>query len=1272
MATHMSGSKAAVGGVNHPPSIASLGVENLCREEVMKKSLSILRTLLLLVFSISRVDAANIDLLDWGLNINGTTYCLVGPCDFDVDTSGNITGPDDLPPFINTSGFDFLTGLGELSITITDPGGHSVLVYVDHDIDDPPSFDNETAVAAGFPAAGQTWEIDEPGFGSSQNGSAGTQYFGDIFSDNFLMGALDNQRFFDAFDNQSLTPPDDVSMAMSRNFDLVDGETATVVFRLTETSEPQGFYLKHSDPDSAADIYFSASLVVENLLYESGVQAFVTRFYQQCLNRDPDSAGLDYWVNGLLGGTLNGADVAWGFVFSQEFIDLNTTNEEYLEVLYRAFFDRQPDAGGLAYWLDAFDNGASRGDILDGFLYAQEFYNLCYNYGISPNLVSAFVKRFYQQCLNRDPDQPGLEYWTNSLLSGTLTGADVASGFVFSQEFTSLNTSNEDYLTVLYRAFFDRQPDSGGFAFWLSELNSGMSREAALCGFVNSVEFGTLCYNYGIVPGGCGGSSSNIVKVVINEESALFTESNQSKPLSAKAFNAAGEELDLPVTWRSTNPDDVTVNHNGVITSLTNLGSASIIAQAGGVESAPFIAVIAKLADPDTVIVKDANVVGIDLVDPDAPLSSDTRYRVTLTDVAAPDVGDIILGTDDAPVYGRVVGVITGGDTVTVTLEIPPVHEVFSELDVQETIDLSQIEPRVPDSVSQHYAMEKQADGALVFSLKNQPASAASTALFTGALDSFHEIFNCEGDTSILTIDALPLTMTLKPDMDFIFAYHSVSKEFDSRIKGSVEASVAMTPMINLTTEAKIECKTTLVEVDIPVLGALQWVFGPSVPMGFGFEIGGKTTFGQLGVELKGTVGGMLEAGLKCPEGEECYSVRSSNSKLEYGSKLVFPDLSNTLANARIEPWAYGFAVAELRVGIAEKIKDRLERFFGGQYKFDFFSAKLGPKLSFNLATVTGQILDPGYKSVYGNDVEFVIGTTTDTKEAFKFLKENFLINVNVIKLEFKATLPLSGSPTVDDLTTDVNVFREGDKVVFNVNLNPSSVHYAGGVYNIDEIRIYEKDDISPGVYESRLLTSIKANPGQIDFTLEWTADFDGEVDESLFAFVVTNLLPSIETSFFDGLGALELGDFGYGTTVFDETSCPESITGIIHGQSDPVNIPFSFFEHRDYDYEASCEYTQDVVPLPGGANFATGLWMDYYPWAAGACGEDAGGSIYVVEYGLPDIYGMVSVRVKSTIRTIEVSAFSPDTYYTYPGIEEAMKAFLDNAVNAEIGDPCS
>ena len=70
----------------------------------------------------------------------------------------------------------------------------------------------------------------------------------------------------------------------------------------------------------------------------SAVEDFVTRFYTLCLDREPDPAGLNGWVSALLDGSQTGSDVAYGFVFSQEFINKNTTNEEYLTDPLRGVF----------------------------------------------------------------------------------------------------------------------------------------------------------------------------------------------------------------------------------------------------------------------------------------------------------------------------------------------------------------------------------------------------------------------------------------------------------------------------------------------------------------------------------------------------------------------------------------------------------------------------------------------------------------------------------------------------------------------------------------------------------------------------------------------------------------------------------------------------------------------------------------------------------------------------------------------------------------------
>jgi hypothetical protein len=113
-------------------------------------------------------------------------------------------------------------------------------------------------------------------------------------------------------------------------------------------------------------------------------------------------------------------------------------------------------------------------------------------------LVKAFITRFYQLCLDRDPDPAGLEGWTNDLLSQIRTGADVAKGFIFSPEFIGKGTVNADYLTILYKAFFNRDADPAGWDVWLSELNAGKDRGGVLDGFIYSTEFSNLCSEYGI------------------------------------------------------------------------------------------------------------------------------------------------------------------------------------------------------------------------------------------------------------------------------------------------------------------------------------------------------------------------------------------------------------------------------------------------------------------------------------------------------------------------------------------------------------------------------------------------------------------------------------------------------------------------------------------------------------------------------------------------------------------------------------------------------
>ena len=136
-------------------------------------------------------------------------------------------------------------GLGTLTFTVTGAGVHYVSLFVDHEIDEETNtFFNEVGSKSGTPSAGQSWEIDEPGFSG-----------GDIYT-NFAGSLLDNAN--------GLVGPEDVSMALGSSMILSATEEATVSFTLSETVPTGGFYLTHTDPDSQKSIYFSSKTTIED------------------------------------------------------------------------------------------------------------------------------------------------------------------------------------------------------------------------------------------------------------------------------------------------------------------------------------------------------------------------------------------------------------------------------------------------------------------------------------------------------------------------------------------------------------------------------------------------------------------------------------------------------------------------------------------------------------------------------------------------------------------------------------------------------------------------------------------------------------------------------------------------------------------------------------------------------------------------------------------------------------------------------------------------
>ncbi|MBQ9827737.1 MAG: DUF4214 domain-containing protein [Lachnospiraceae bacterium] len=264
---------------------------------------------------------------------------------------------------------------------------------------------------------------------------------------------------------------------------------------------------------------------IDGLEERDQVVEFVTRLYRVCLDREPDEGGLNDWVSRLKSGAITGIKAARGFIFSKEFKGKNYCDEHYVEYLYRAFMGREYDEGGKQTWMNALAKGRTREAVFNGFARSQEFKQLCADYGIvwgdkidvpeygtipggpcsicgKEDAVMAFVKRLYNVCLDRAPDQSGLSKKTTQLKKGTQTAKQIAKSFYFSSEFKKKYPENRDFIIRLYKGLLGRtkDPSQNEVNTWINRMNNGLTREEVFNRFCASNEFTKLCAKYGVTP----------------------------------------------------------------------------------------------------------------------------------------------------------------------------------------------------------------------------------------------------------------------------------------------------------------------------------------------------------------------------------------------------------------------------------------------------------------------------------------------------------------------------------------------------------------------------------------------------------------------------------------------------------------------------------------------------------------------------------------------------------------------------------------------------
>jgi hypothetical protein len=609
----------------------------------------------------------------------------------------------------------------------------------------------------------------------------------------------------------------------------------------------------------------------------------------------------------------------------------------------------------------------------------------------------------------------------------------------------------------------------------------------------------------------CGGSDGSIdgpppaapaapvARVEILTDSAWLPGNGQTRQLAAQAYDAAGNPVSATISWTSSRASQVAVDASGRLTSQVPAGSAQITAQAGGVVSAPLLAYVATPA-AGVVLVDDASIVGQPVeTDPAATPSLANTYQVTLSGIAPPAVGTLLLGRGDKPLAGKVTAVTTAGAQTVATLQLVPLPELFAELEIEEILDLSRAEVLIPPDVEAQFNVARNGN-TWSFTPKATPTTQrARPQAVTGThardilpfrscdvgLEGYDELSNLP-----IGLEPPTFSITLSPRLDVRYDRRSGLTRFV--VSAEPRVTMGATLQASVPIKGALECSLQLLALRLPIGGPLAFFIGGMVPVGVGFELEAEATLATFKIGAQSEIGTKMSAGWNCP-GPTCEFVRS----IEDSTATLTPvfDAPNPIEDARLESKLNLFGYLEAELGNP----------FLRSLRFKAFEERLGATFKGNFAPPVAQVLDAAYAADYALSATGEAKLGTGINDIVTLLGLGSLTSI-----ELNVERELARSPTALKIETDRATFAAGDTINAKVTLDPATLNFLG-IYNVESVQLRRRVGSV-----TEVLATLNASTGQQVFDLSVTAPNDGNVSEWM-AFVTTWALP------FE-LASLELG----------------------------------------------------------------------------------------------------------------------------------------------------
>lgn len=186
------------------------------------------------------------------------------------------------------------------------------------------------------------------------------------------------------------------------------------------------------------------------------VSNFVSQVYKAYMGREPDASGKEYWSSQISSGKIKPED------FIQTVRNTPESKERAQQVVasaYQSLLGRNPDETGLNYWTQQLQSGVPLSKI-EGILKATPE---------GQEKTRADVYDSFAEILGREPDPEGLDYWTDQ----------VRKGMPLSQfreiigNTPEARTVQAEQITDLYRDYLGRDPDPEGLQFFQNAITSG-------------------------------------------------------------------------------------------------------------------------------------------------------------------------------------------------------------------------------------------------------------------------------------------------------------------------------------------------------------------------------------------------------------------------------------------------------------------------------------------------------------------------------------------------------------------------------------------------------------------------------------------------------------------------------------------------------------------------------------------------------------------------------------------------------------------------------